>query len=104
MREVGQQRLHLHKKTAALTTLISVPGSGQKIGAPLLENFRGREEIFAQIERGRRPVCCELDAMLYCDIGEAAGDIRPTGEHHALDLRADRGQRGADIVAAIEEG
>ena len=37
------------------------------------------------------------------DIGEAAGDVRPSGEHHALDLRADRGQRGTDVLAAIEK-
>ena len=45
----------------------------------------------------------EPDAVLIGDIGEAAGDIRPSGEHHALDLRADRGQRGTDVVAAIEK-
>ena len=37
-------------------------------------------------------------------IGEAARDIRSAGEHHAFDLRANRGQRRTDVVAAIEKG
>ena len=45
----------------------------------------------------------EPDAVLMGDIGEAAGDVRPSGENHTLDLRADRGQHGTDVVTAIEE-
>ena len=37
------------------------------------------------------------------DIGEAAGDVRPSGENHTLDLRADRGQHGTDVLAAVEK-
>ena len=41
--------------------------------------------------------------MLRRNVGKAAGDIRPADEDNTLDFRADCCQRGADIVAAIEE-
>jgi len=79
-------------------------GSGQQIGAAPLEDLRGREEIVAEVEQGGGAVRYESDAVLVGDVGKAAGDIRPAGEHHTLDLRADRGQRGTDVFAAIEKG
>ena len=42
--------------------------------------------------------------MLPCNIAESAGDICPADEHDAFDLQADRRQRGADVVTAIEKG
>src|SRR5208282_2579688 len=48
VREGGHQRLRLHQKTAALTRAVNAWGPrlvDEKIGATLLEDFRGREEI-----------------------------------------------------------
>ena len=41
--------------------------------------------------------------MLSRNVGEAAGDIRPSGENDTLDLGTDRRQRGTDIFATIEQ-
>jgi hypothetical protein len=61
------------------------------------------EEIIAEVERARRVLGLEPHAVLPRDIGEAAGDVRAASKDDALDLGPDRRQRGADIVAAIEQ-
>ena len=66
--------------------------------------FLRGEEIVGEVEGIRRPVRLETYAVLPRDIGKPVGDIRPAGENNAFDFRADRRQRGADIVAAVEEG
>jgi hypothetical protein len=41
--------------------------------------------------------------MLQRNVGKTAGHIRATGENNTFNLRPDRCQRGADIVAAVEK-
>jgi hypothetical protein len=79
-------------------------GLRQNIEATLLDAFRRGEEIGAEVERCGEAVGFEPHAVLAGDLGEAAGDVRPAGEQHAFDLRADRRQCGAGLVAAIEDG
>ena len=65
--------------------------------------FRRGEEIGTKVERGGRAGGFEPHPVLAGDVGEPARDIRPAGEHNSLDLRADRRQRGAGLLAAIED-
>ena len=70
----------------------------------LFQDFRGREEIVAEVERDRGAVDYQPYPVLRGYVGEAGGGISPAGEHDPFDFRADRRERGTDIIAAIEQG
>jgi hypothetical protein len=64
--------------------------SGQKLGAARFESFGRREEILAEVQRRYRALGHEPHAVLSCDVGKTARNIRWASEHHPFDLGADR--------------